>query len=76
LIASPSFGFTFTASTNLRRARPTAHVHQLFTTVDEVTPRNALLFADERRVPPTGLELTTSHKRTAPKQSTRFTGTI
>ena len=37
-------------------------------TIDEVTPRNALLFADEpiyfltRRVPPTGLELTTSHK--------------
>jgi hypothetical protein len=37
-------------------------------TIDEVTPRNALLFADEpiyfltRRVPPTGLELTASHK--------------
>jgi hypothetical protein len=36
--------------------------------IDEVTPRNAMLFADEsiyfltRRVPPTGLELTNSHK--------------
>ena len=36
--------------------------------IDEVTPRNAILFADEsiyfltRRVPPTGLELTNSHK--------------
>jgi hypothetical protein len=36
--------------------------------VDEVTPRNALLFADEpiyfltRRVPPSGLELSNSHK--------------
>jgi hypothetical protein len=36
--------------------------------VDEVTPRDALLFADEpiyfltRRVPPPGLELTNSHK--------------
>jgi len=36
--------------------------------VDEVTPRDALLFADEpiyfltRRVPPAGLELTNSHK--------------
>jgi 4-amino-4-deoxy-L-arabinose transferase-like glycosyltransferase len=36
--------------------------------IDEVTPRNSLLFADEpiyfltRRVPPSGLELTDSHK--------------
>jgi len=41
---------------------------RLATNIDEVTPRNALLFADEpiyfltRRAPPSGLELSDSHK--------------
>jgi hypothetical protein len=41
---------------------------RLATKIDEVTPRNALLFADEpiyfltRRAPPSGLELSDSHK--------------
>ena len=45
-----------------------ASYERLARKIDEVTPRDALLFADEpvysftRRVPPPGLELTNSHK--------------